>query len=78
MNAVAVLIIACSCAVGLAASISMMLAMDRGALSEILSRNAEAIERMLDIDSLMAHKTAPSLSADPHCRTSTPKASRRP
>ena len=57
VNAVAVLIIACPCAVGLATPISMTVAMGQGALSGILFRNAEAIERMRDIDTLVVDKT---------------------
>jgi Cu+-exporting ATPase len=57
VNAVAVLIIACPCAVGLATPISMTVAMGQGAISGILFRNAEAIERMRDIDTLVVDKT---------------------
>jgi Cu+-exporting ATPase len=57
VNAVAVLIIACPCAVGLATPISMTVAMGQGALSGILFRNAEAIERMREIDTLVVDKT---------------------
>ena len=57
VNAVAVLIIACPCAVGLATPISMTVAMGQGALSGILFRNAEAIERMREIGTLMVDKT---------------------
>jgi Cu+-exporting ATPase len=57
LNAVAVLIIACPCAVGLATPISMTVAMGQGALSGILFRNAEAIERMREVDVLVVDKT---------------------
>ncbi|RPJ44196.1 MAG: copper-translocating P-type ATPase [Betaproteobacteria bacterium] len=57
LNAIAVLIIACPCAVGLATPISMTVAMGEGARSGILFRNAEAIERMRDIDTLVVDKT---------------------
>ncbi|WP_365962770.1 copper-translocating P-type ATPase [Sulfuritalea sp.] len=57
LNAVAVLIIACPCAVGLATPISMTVAMGQGARAGILFRNAEAIERMRDIDTLVVDKT---------------------
>jgi Cu+-exporting ATPase len=57
VNAVAVLIIACPCAVGLATPISMTVAMGLGARAGILFRNAEAIERMRDIDTLVVDKT---------------------
>ncbi|CAG0976474.1 H+-transporting ATPase [Burkholderiales bacterium] len=57
LNAIAVLIIACPCAVGLATPISMTVAMGQGARSGILFRNAEAIERMRDVDVVVVDKT---------------------
>lgn len=57
LNAIAVLIIACPCAVGLATPISMTVAMGEGARAGILFRSAEAIERMRDIDTLVVDKT---------------------
>jgi Cu+-exporting ATPase len=57
LNAVAVLIIACPCAVGLATPISMTVAMGQGAQGGILFRNAEGIERMRDIDTVVVDKT---------------------
>ena len=57
LNAVAVLIIACPCAVGLATPISMTVAMGQGARAGILFRNAEAFERMRDIDTVVVDKT---------------------
>ena len=57
LNAVAVLIIACPCAVGLATPISMTVAMGRGAGMGILFRNAEAIEHMRRIDTVVVDKT---------------------
>ena len=57
LNAIAVLIIACPCAVGLATPISMTVAMGQGARSGILFRNAEAIERMRAIDTVVVDKT---------------------
>ena len=57
LNAIAVLIIACPCAVGLATPISMTVAMGQGASVGILFRNAEAIERMRDIDTVVVDKT---------------------
>jgi Cu+-exporting ATPase len=57
LNAVAVLIIACPCALGLATPISVTVAMGKGARSGILFRNAEAIERMRDIDTVVVDKT---------------------
>jgi Cu+-exporting ATPase len=57
VNAVAVLIIACPCALGLATPISITVAMGQGALSGILFRNAEAVEKLRDIDTLVVDKT---------------------
>ena len=57
LNAIAVLIIACPCALGLATPISMSVAMGQGARAGILFRNAEAIERMRDIDTVVVDKT---------------------
>jgi Cu+-exporting ATPase len=57
VNAIAVLIIACPCAVGLATPISMTVAMGQGARAGILFRNAESIERMRDIDTVVVDKT---------------------
>jgi P-type Cu+ transporter len=57
INAIAVLIIACPCAIGLATPISMTVAMGRGARAGILFRSAEAIERMRDIDTVVVDKT---------------------
>jgi P-type Cu+ transporter len=57
LNAVAVLIIACPCALGLATPISMTVAMGQGARSGILFRNAEAIERMREVDVVVIDKT---------------------
>lgn len=57
LNAIAVLIIACPCAVGLATPISMTVAMGQGARVGILFRNAEAIERMRDVDIIVIDKT---------------------
>jgi len=57
VNAVAVLIIACPCALGLATPISVTVAMGKGARAGILFRNAEAIERMREIDTVVVDKT---------------------
>jgi Cu+-exporting ATPase len=55
--AVTVLIIACPCALGLATPMSIMVGVGRGAQSGVLIRNAEALERMERIDTLVVDKT---------------------
>jgi Cu+-exporting ATPase len=57
LNAVAVLIIACPCAVGLATPISITVAMGKGASNGILFRNAEAAEKLRQVDTLVVDKT---------------------
>ncbi|MBD3391722.1 MAG: heavy metal translocating P-type ATPase [Chitinivibrionales bacterium] len=57
VNAVAVVIIACPCALGLATPISIMVATGKAATLGVLFRNAEAIEVLLKIDTLVVDKT---------------------
>jgi len=57
VNAVAVLIIACPCALGLATPMSIMVAMGKGATAGVLFKNAEAVEIMRKVDSLVVDKT---------------------
>ena len=57
VNAVSVLIIACPCALGLATPMSIMVAMGRGATSGVLFRDAEAIEALRLVDTLIVDKT---------------------
>ena len=57
INAVAVLIIACPCALGLATPMSIMVATGRGATAGVLFKNAEAIEVMRQVEILIVDKT---------------------
>ncbi len=57
VNAVAVLIIACPCALGLATPVSIMVAMGKGATAGVLFKNAEAIELMRKVNTLVVDKT---------------------
>ena len=57
INAVAVLIIACPCALGLATPMSVMVATGRAATQGILFRDASAIEKMREVDTLIVDKT---------------------
>ena len=57
INAVAVLIIACPCALGLATPMSIMVASGKGAQAGVLFRNAEAIEALRHVDTVVVDKT---------------------
>jgi Cu+-exporting ATPase len=57
VNAVAVLIIACPCALGLATPMSIMVATGRGAQAGVLIRSAEALETLAKVDTLLVDKT---------------------
>lgn len=69
INAVAVLIIACPCALGLATPMSIMVASGRGALMGLLFRNAQAIEVMRQVDVLVVDKTGTLTEGKPRLVT---------
>ncbi|MBD8524389.1 heavy metal translocating P-type ATPase [Pseudoxanthomonas sp. CAU 1598] len=69
VNAVAVLIIACPCALGLATPMSIMVATGRAAQAGVLFRDAEAIERLRLIDTLIVDKTGTLTQGKPAFRS---------
>jgi len=73
VNAVAVLIIACPCALGLATPMSIMVAMGRGATAGVLFKNAEAIELMRKVDTLVVDKTGTLTEGKPKLVSVEPK-----
>jgi Cu+-exporting ATPase len=72
INAVAVLIIACPCALGLATPMSIMVATGKGAHAGVLFRNAEAIEVLREIDTLVVDKTGTLTEGKPKLVTVQP------
>lgn len=74
ISAVAVLIIACPCALGLATPMSIMVGVGRGAQSGVLIRDAEVLERMEKVDTLVVDKTGTLTEGRPGVVTVRPVA----
>jgi Cu+-exporting ATPase len=72
INAVAVLIIACPCALGLATPMSIMVAVGRGASAGVLVRNAEALEMMEKVTTLVIDKTGTLTEGKPRLASIVP------
>jgi Cu+-exporting ATPase len=72
LNAVAVLIIACPCALGLATPMSIMVGTGRGATAGVLIRNAEALETLAKVDVLVVDKTGTLTEGKPRLQTVAP------
>ncbi len=72
--AVSVLIIACPCALGLATPMSIMVGVGRGAHAGVLIRNAEALERMEKVDTLVVDKTGTLTEGKPKVTAIVPAA----
>lgn len=74
LNAIGVLIIACPCALGLATPVSIMVATGRGATMGVLFKNAEAIEVLRTVDTLVVDKTGTLTEGKPRLVSVVPTA----
>ncbi len=72
VNAVAVLIIACPCALGLATPMAVMVGTGRGARAGVLIKNAEALELLEKVDTLLVDKTGTLTEGKPRLASVTP------
>jgi P-type Cu+ transporter len=72
VNSVAVLIVACPCALGLATPMSIMVGTGRGARAGILIRNAEALETLRKVDTLVVDKTGTLTEGKPRVTSVVP------
>jgi Cu+-exporting ATPase len=69
VNSVAVLLIACPCALGLATPMSIMVGMGRGARAGVLVRDAQALQLLAKVDTLVVDKTGTLTEGQPHLAT---------
>ena len=74
LSAIAVLIIACPCALGLATPMAIMVGTGRGASAGVLIRNAEALERLEKVDTIVVDKTGTLTEGRPRLTEVTPVA----
>jgi P-type Cu+ transporter len=74
LNAIAVLIIACPCALGLATPMSIMVAAGRGAQTGVLIKNAEALQAFAEVDTLVIDKTGTLTEGKPKLIAVEPQA----
>jgi len=74
VNAIAVLIIACPCALGLATPMSVMVGVGKGAQLGVLIKNAESLEKMNEIDVLIIDKTGTVTEGKPSVEAIIPRA----